>query len=114
MLNLFWCYWHSRNHPKTKAGRPIGWHFHDVLFDILEGSLLLFLCHYPILLYPCESSGVSNTPDPRADFFWVRDNPASLMAMAMACLRFLTLAPELDRKLPPLNSFITLWTFFWP
>jgi len=50
-----------------------------------------------------------------AGFFFGTFKPASLASeipMAMACLRSLTLSPELLLSLPSLNSFITLPTFF--
>lgn len=37
---------------------------------------------------------------------------ASLMPIAMACLRLVTLSPELDFNLPSLYSLITSWILF--
>ena len=47
-------------------------------------------------------------------FLFLRVIPASDMAMAMACLRFVTFLPELDLRVPVLYSDITFSTFFWP
>jgi hypothetical protein len=52
----------------------------------------------------------------RGLIFFFLDNPASDMAIAIACFLFFTLGPFLlpDFKVPSLNSVITLWTLACP
>ena len=100
---------------------------HDAEHDYFFAARFRLVAFFAVLFLPVGFFVVLFLPvvffaaDFRDDFFAVDffaafregtlapDSRASLMAIAMACLRLFTLSPLLDLSLPSLCSFITLW-----